>query len=391
MCSHPTPRPAAVASVPAPRPGTPGSLGRSSRVGSGTQTSPSAGPARPSPAVQLTQGEGEPAGAQGSPDARAGAQSRTARRAPATPGDRNRGLLRPLEAKGWREQAGEPPPRALLSRPQAQPEGSPSTHVQRPPRGAPAGQDTGRGACPGQNPVPPHPPVPGFPSCIRAVGGAAAPWDAGKGPGAPGGAPGRSVPVTGAWGRQRPTCLARRGSSGSQSDRSVPLQAPSSSTQHSWAERRPQQTAWLWSRGAPREQQESGAWGLRAQGPLCRPQASLGKRQWREPQPSQTHGCAGPAHISMYRQRLPGRTDAQMAPGQGSPHRPHPCGWSGLQGRRASPPRGTASAPLPGRSMGLSTLHHHWTPSSSTYVEGNHPIRPLVSPFHQPWSPPMRL
>lgn len=33
----------------------------------------------------------------------------------------------------------------------------------------------------------------------------------------------------------------------------------------------------------------------------------------------------------------------------------------------------------------------HWTASSSTYVEGNQPIRPLVSPFHQPWSPPTRL
>lgn len=33
----------------------------------------------------------------------------------------------------------------------------------------------------------------------------------------------------------------------------------------------------------------------------------------------------------------------------------------------------------------------HWMPSSSTYVEGNQPIRPFVSPLHQPWSPPMRL
>lgn len=37
------------------------------------------------------------------------------------------------------------------------------------------------------------------------------------------------------------------------------------------------------------------------------------------------------------------------------------------------------------------TPKFHYTPSSSTYVEGNHPILPLASPFHQPWSPPILL
>lgn len=91
-------------------------------MGSGTQTSPS-------PAVQLTQGEGGAGGGPGLPR-RSGKELRAGqhRRAPATPGEGNRGLLRPLEAKGWREQAGQATPKST-SEPAPGPAGRKPQHA----------------------------------------------------------------------------------------------------------------------------------------------------------------------------------------------------------------------------------------------------------------------
>lgn len=70
-----------------------------------------------------------------------------------------------------------------------------------------------------------------------------------------------------------------------------------------------------------------------------------------------------------------------------------------LGGCRGSPGRcpargqcARAAAPGSGRSTTSSgRRRRHCTPSSSTYVEGNQPTLPLVSPFHHPWSPPILL
>lgn len=230
MCSPPPPPPCRGRLCPRPPPqgARPGSLGRSSQVGSGTQTSPSAGPALAQSCCAADTGRrgsrrGPRAPQTLGPELRAGQH----RRAPATPGESNRGLLRPLEAKGWRGHAGRAAPKST-SEPAPGPAGrKPSTRVQR--LAGPGA--TVWGTCWAEHGQ--RGPVRGRTQFPRILGGGRGSHTLGCREGA------RSTRTerTSDWGvgRQQPACLARRASSGSQSDRRVPLQAPSSSTQHSWA------------------------------------------------------------------------------------------------------------------------------------------------------------
>lgn len=165
-----------------------------------------------------------------------------------------------------------------------------------------------------------------------------------------------------------------REGSGSWNDSGVPLQVPWSPTLHSWAlvtclpGSRPLRAAGRNRLGWPEPRS------------LCGPQPSWeGSGTLSQPDTRLLLSC-------MYK-RAPRAEDGHTSLGRPQRHLPLPAGCRACKvgGRLAKHGFAGLSRDCP-RPAGC-----HWTPSSSTYVEGNQPIRPLVSPFHQPWSPPMRL